>query len=96
MKTERKNSKRGAVEVFITADLCNSLITALESFIVADSGNKYAVYAQKIKDKIMKHGRCFMNNGEENVAVYFYENEAALLIKMFAIYVNATGNVEEN
>lgn len=88
----RKNSKRGAVEVFITADLCDSLISALDSFIVADSGNKYAVYAQKIKDKILKHGRCFMNGDEENVAVYFYENEAALLIKMFAIYANALEN----
>lgn len=90
----RKNSKRGAVEVFITADLCNSLIVALESFIAADSENKYAVYAKKIKDKILKHGRCFMNGDEENVAIYFYENEAALLIKMFAIYVNATGSTE--
>lgn len=90
----RKNSKRGAVEVFITADLCNSLIVALESFIVADSRNKYAVYAQRIKDKILNHGRCFMNGDEENVAIYFYENEAALLIKMFAIYVNATGSTE--
>lgn len=94
MKNERKNSRKGAVEVFITADLCNSLIVALESFIVADSENKYAVYAKKIKDKILKHGRCFMNGDEENVAIYFYENEAALLIKMFAIYVNATGSTE--
>lgn len=94
MKNERKKSKRGAVEVFITTDLCNSLISALDSFIVADSGNKYAVYAQKIKDKILKHGRIFLNGNEENVAIYFYENEAALLIKMFAIYVNATGNIE--
>ena len=94
MKTKRKNSKRGAVEVFITADLCDSLILALDSFIVADSGNRYAVYAQKIKDKILKHGRCFTNGDEENVAVYFYENEAALLIKMFAIYVNATENTD--
>ena len=90
----KKISKRGAVEVFITADLCNSLIVALESFIVADSRNKYAVYAQRIKDKILKHGRCFMNGDEENIAIYFYENEAALLIKMFAIYVNATGSTE--
>lgn len=94
MKNKRKNSKRGAVEVFITTDLCNSLISALNSFIVADSGNKYAVYAQKIKDKILKHGRIFLNGNEENVAIYFYENEATLLIKMFAIYVNATENIE--
>jgi len=93
MKTKRKNSNRGAIEVFITTDLCSSLISALNSFIAADSKNKYAVYAQKIRNKILKHGRCFMNGDEENVAIYFYENEAALLIKMFAIYVNATENI---
>lgn len=90
----KKISKRGAVEVFVTADLCNSLIVALESFIAADSENKYAVYAKKIKDKILKHGRYFMNGSEENVAIYFYENEAALLIKMFAIYADAMENTD--
>ncbi len=90
----KKISKRGSVEVFITTDLCDSLISALDSFIVADSRNKYAVYAQKIKDKILKYGRRFMNGDEENIAVYFYENEAALLIKLFAIYVNATESTD--
>lgn len=85
----KNNSKRGSVEIFITTDLCDSLMSVLDSFIVADSKNKYAVYAQKIKNKILKHGRCFMNGDEENVAIYFYENEAALLIKIFAIYANA-------
>lgn len=85
----KNNSKRGSVEVFITTDLCDSLMSVLDSFIVADSKNKYAVYAQKIKNKILKHGRYFMNGDEENVAIYFYENEAALLIKIFAIYANA-------
>lgn len=91
MKYERKKSGKGAVEVFVTTDLCDSLIAVLDSFITADSRNKYAVYAQKIKDKILKYGRCFMNGDEENVAIYFYENEAALLIKMFAIYADVTG-----
>lgn len=85
----KNKSKRGSVEVFITTDLCDSLMSVLDSFIVADSKNKYAVYAQKIKNKILKHGRYFMNGDEENVAIYFYENEAALLIKIFAIYANA-------
>lgn len=85
----KNNSKRGSVEIFITTDLCDSLMSVLDSFIVADSKNKYAVYAQKIKNKILKHGRYFMNGDEENVAIYFYENEAALLIKIFAIYANA-------
>ena len=84
----RENSKRGAVEVFITAELCNSLISALDSFITADFKNKYSVYARKIKEKILKYGRHFMNGDEENIAIYFYENEAGLLIKLFAIYAD--------
>lgn len=90
----KNNSKRGSVEVFITTDLCDSLMSVLDSFIVADSKNKYAVYAQKIKNKILKHGRRFMNGNEENIAIYFYENEASLLIKMFAIYADVTGTPE--
>ena len=94
MKGERKNSRKGSVEVFISRKLCDSIISVLTSFIVADSENKYSVYAQRIKDKILKHGRIFENNGEENVAIYFYENETAILIKLFAIYINATENTE--
>lgn len=94
MKGEVRNFKKGSVEVFISKNLCDSVISVLTSFIIADSENKYAVYAQKIKDKILRYGRIFENNGEENVAVYFYENEAAILIKLFAIYINATENNE--
>mgnify|MGYP006966757007 CR=1 FL=1 len=90
----KKILKKGAVEVFISADLCSSLISVLNSFIAADFTNKYAVYAQKIRNKILKHGRVFENNGEKNVAIYFYENESAMLIKLFAIYLNAIENTE--
>ena len=96
MKGKRENSKKGKVEVFISKDFCNSIISVLSNFIVADSSNKYGVYAQKIKNKILNHGRIFDNNGEENVAVYFYESEAALLIKLFAIYINATENTTDD
>mgnify|MGYP004621309223 FL=1 len=94
MKGERKNIRKGSVEVFISKALCDSIISVLTSFIVADSKNKYAVYAQKIRNKILKHGRVFENNGEKNVAIYFYENESAMLIKLFAIYINAIENTE--
>lgn len=96
MKGKRKNSKKGSIEVFISKDFCNSMISVLSSFIVADSSNKYSIYAQRLKEKILKHGRTFTNQGEENAAIYFYENEAAMLIKLFAIYVNATENTTED
>ncbi|MGN1201871.1 MAG: hypothetical protein ACI4RF_01135 [Eubacterium sp.] len=88
---DRKN-KRGEVEVFISRDFFNSLVSVLSNFIKADGTNKYGVYAQLLKEKILRHGRKFSHNGEENVAVYFYENEAAMLIKLFAIYINAIEN----
>ncbi len=96
MKNERKNSRKGSVAVFISKNFCNSIISVLSSFIAADPENKYAVYAQRIKNKILKYGRIFKNKGEENVAVYFYEDEASVLIKLFAIYVNATENTSED
>lgn len=84
--------KRGAVEVFLTRVFFNSLVSVLSNFIKADGTNKYGIYAQLLKEKILRHGRKFTHNGEENVAVYFYDNEAAMLIKLFAIYINAIEN----
>ncbi len=84
------NSKKGAVEVFLTRGFFNSLVSVLSNYIVADETNKYSVYAQRLKNKILRYGRKFIYNEEENVAVYFYEDEAALLIKLCAIYINAT------
>lgn len=91
-----KKGTRGSVEVFLQRDFFNSLVSVLSNFIRADETNKYGIYAQRLKDKILKHGRKFVHNDEENVVVYFYEDEAALLIKLFAIYINATGNSTED
>lgn len=88
--------KKGSVEVFLTRDFFNSLISVLQNFISADETNRYSLYAQRLKNKILKHGRKFVHNEEENVVVYFYEDEAALLIKLCAIYFNATGNISED
>ena len=85
-----KKTRRGAVEVFISRDFFDSLVSVLSNFIKADGTNKYGVFALHLKEKILRHGRKFIHNGDENVAVYFYENEAAMLIKLFAIYINAT------
>lgn len=92
MEKNNKKSSKGGIEVFMTKDFFNSLISILQYFIIADSENKYGVYAQKIKNKIMRYSRTFVSDGEENAVVYFYEDEAAILIKLFTIYFNATEN----
>ncbi|MDE6707450.1 MAG: hypothetical protein K2K06_05385, partial [Oscillospiraceae bacterium] len=68
----------------------------LENYIAIDTTNKYSVYAKRLKNKILNHGRKFIYNDEEQVVIYFYEHEAALLIKLFSIYVNAIEETPEN
>lgn len=92
----QKKSKRGAVEVFLPQEFFNSLVSVLSSYIEADETNKYSVYAQRLKKKILNYSRCFSHHGENFSATYFYEEEAALLIKLFAIYINATEENGEN
>lgn len=63
--------KRGAVEVFLTRDFFNSLVSVLSSFIQADAENKYGIYAARLKKKIMRYSRSFIHNEEENAVIYF-------------------------
>ena len=90
------NKKRGSIEVFLPKDIFNSLVSVLEAFVAADETNKYADYAKRLKNKVMRYGRKFTNHGEEKIVIYFYEAEAAMLIKLLAIYVNAVGNSDED
>ena len=89
-------NKTGNVELYISKELFNSLVSVLTSFIEAGEANKYGVYAAKLKNKIMKYSRSFIHNETENAAIYFYEDEAAMLIKLFAIYISATEDPSED
>ncbi|MBR3026150.1 MAG: hypothetical protein IKN85_13660 [Oscillospiraceae bacterium] len=88
--------KSGAVEVFLTDELFNSLLSVLETYIKTEVESVYTEYALKLKNKIMNHTRIYMKNGEENAAIYFYEKEAAMLIKLFIMYDNAIENPSKN
>ena len=83
---KRGNQKRGAVEVFLTREFFNSLMTSLTAFEAVSAQNKYSGYALRIKNKIMRYSRRFTHDGEEQIVTYFYEDEAAMLIKLLAIY----------
>lgn len=91
-----KKTRRGSVELFLTREFFNSLVAVLDVYLQTGDANKYAVYAQRLKEKILRYGRCFTHQNEEQVVVYFYEDEAAILIKLFVIYVNATGTTGED
>ena len=91
--TKSKNNK---VRIFLQREFFNSLVSVLSSFIAADETNKYSVYAQKLKDTLLRHSRKIIRNNDENVMICLYEDEAALMIKLSAIYFNATGNYSED
>ena len=84
-------AKLGAVKVSMTREDFNSLVTLLDQFLAAGSSNKYAQYAMKLKDKMLRHSRRFTRKNENKTVTYFYEVEAALLIKLTAFYLNAIG-----
>ena len=91
-----EKNKNGKVRIFLQRDFFNSLVSVLSSFIAADETNKYGVYAQKLKDTLLKHSRKIIRNNDENVMICLYEDEAALMIKLSAIYFNAIGNTGED
>lgn len=88
--------KSGAVEVFLTDELFNSLVSVLDVFIQTDSESIYTKYAVKLKNKIMNYTRIYKQNDEEKAAIYFYEEEAAMLIKLFILYNNAIEKPSQN
>ena len=71
-------------------DHINALLYALDLFEKADPDNKLTAYATKLKNKILKHGRTYRHKGEEKAVVYFYEQEAASLIKLLGFFISST------
>ena len=82
---DRKN--RGPVDVFMQRESVNAMMHALECFIVADPENIWAKYAEYLMHKITKYGRTFRYNETDSAAIYFYEDEAAMLIKLLTIFI---------
>lgn len=94
--SDSQKSKYGKVKIFLTKEICNSLISVLDSYVAADETNKYTGYAKKLKHTILTYGRKLEHNGKENVVVFLYEDESAILIKLFAIYINAIEETSED
>jgi hypothetical protein len=78
-------------ELFLPCDLFNSLMTALDYFIASESEYGESVYSQqatRLKTKILTHARAFDYDGDDNVSIYFYGVEPAVMMKLLTIYIN--------
>lgn len=89
---KRTRRKVGPISVYLTREQINALLYLLDCFPAADADNKLAADAEKLKRKIMLHGRTFNDRGEEKVSLYFYEEEASTLILLTSVFVLAFGN----
>ena len=88
--------KRGPVDVFIPKDFVNGMLYCLDCFIKADSDNVWAEHAKHIKEKVLRYARAFQFHGEDSAAIYFYENEAATLIKLLSFFISISMKPEED
>ena len=93
---QKKKGKVGSVEVSMTREDFNSLVTMLDEFQEAGHKNKYAQYASNLKEKMLRHSRRYTHKNENKTVTYFYEVEAALMIKLVAFYMNAIGISSED
>ena len=81
-------NKVGPVAVYLSKELLNGMLCCLDYLIACDeSHGEWETHAQRLKDKILRHGRKFVSECVESVAIYFYENEAAILLKAFSLFI---------
>jgi hypothetical protein len=88
-------NKTGPVKVYIDRCSLNGMICCLDALIAASDG-EWAGCASRLKEKVLKHGRTFQSNDIDSAVIHFYENEAAVLIKAFALYVFLIQNPEKD
>ena len=82
-----KMKRVGPIAVYLTREQVNELLYLLDCFPAADSSSIFASDAEKLKRKILLNGRTFADRGDEKVSLYFYENEAVILLKAFSLFV---------
>ena len=87
-----KMKRVGPISVYLTREQVNAMLYLLDCFPAADSNSIFARDAEKLKRKILLHGRTFTDCGDEKVSLYFYENEAEKLILLTSLYLSAFGN----
>ena len=84
------------IKFLLIKDFLNSLISVLDNYIPIDTTSKYNIHVKQLKNKIMNHGRKLLHQEEEKVVIYFYENVSAILIELFAIYINTIEKISQD
>ena len=78
-------------ELFLQAELFNSLIAALDYFTATENEIGETVsskQATRLKAKILTHSRAFDYANDSHASIYFYDVEPAVIMKLLTIYIN--------
>ena len=80
-----KKPKTPPVGITLNRRLFNTLVWTLTQFTGSEKligENHFCYNADKLKHKILKYSRGYTKENREFVAIYFFENEAAVLIEI--------------
>ena len=93
---KQRKAPVGAIEVTMASEEFNTLLAVLDEIIVCGADTKLGFFAKRLKEKMLRYSRRFIHRNTRKSVTYFFENEAALLIKLLAFYCNAVGIIGEN
>ena len=82
-----RNKKLGPIEVYLTRDQVNAMLTMLDTMIVGGYECSFGDMARTVRDKIIKYGKPITRGDMDEVLVYFYDNEAEKLITLSSLYL---------
>lgn len=82
-----RNKKLGPIEVYLTRDQVNAMLTMLDTMIVGGYECSFGDMAKTVRDKIIKYGKPIRRGDLDEVVIYFYDNEAEKLIALNSLYL---------
>ena len=82
-----RNKKLGPIEVYLTRDQVNAMLTMLDTMIVGGYECSFGDMARTVRDKIIKYGKPIRRGDVDEVVIYFYDNEAEKLIALNSLYL---------
>ncbi|MBR3267165.1 MAG: hypothetical protein IKI58_00300 [Oscillospiraceae bacterium] len=80
MKAKRVSGE--VFPVYLSAHHVNAMLAAFDEIIEADPENTVSRTADKLKTKVLQHGRTFYDCGEHSVSIYLFPSEIIPLIKI--------------
>ena len=80
-------NKLGPIEVYLTRDQVNAMLTMLDTMIVGGYECSFGDMAGTVRDKFIKYGKPITRGDMEEVLIYFYDNEAEKLIALSSLYL---------